>query len=246
MTAFKPAGTEGPGGRRGAPYAAAMTTHDTEVGTLVLAATDAGLAACSFGGARPVTRRLGAEPGTPARSGLHGRWLDLARQELDEYLAGRLRDFTVPVDLRLASGFDRRVLARLADVGYGSTTSYGALAAILGLPRAAARAVGRAMALNPVLVVVPCHRVVGADGALVGYAGGLPVKRRLLDLESAAASPQLELGLDLRPLDRATAELAAACAPDTDCVQPTPVIWPPRWLWARTGSSPTTGVTSPP
>jgi methylated-DNA-[protein]-cysteine S-methyltransferase len=93
----------------------------------------------------------------------------------------------VPVDLRVPPP-DRRVLGTLQrDVAYGRTTSYGDLARAAGLPVSAARAVGRALGANPVLVIVPCHRVVGSSGALTGYAAGLPVKRALLDLESAGA-----------------------------------------------------------
>jgi len=165
-----------------------LLSHDTEVGPVTLAATAAGLAICSFDEFGSIRRRhpaTGAESGSPH--------LDLARRELDEYFAGRLREFTVPLDLCLAEPFDRTVLNGLSAVRYGSTMTYGGLAERLGLPRTAARAVGRAMALNPVLIIVPCHRIVGSDGALVGYAGGLSIKRRLLDLETADQIPQLDL-----------------------------------------------------
>ncbi|MDQ3404761.1 MAG: methylated-DNA--[protein]-cysteine S-methyltransferase [Actinomycetota bacterium] len=119
--------------------------------------------------------------------------MEWARRELDAYFAGDLRRFTVPVDLRYSNAFDRSILTGLSTVDYGETTTYGALARTLNLPTTAARGVGGAMAGNPVLVIVPCHRVLGADGALVGYAGGLGVKRRLLDLETADRFPQLDL-----------------------------------------------------
>ena len=103
------------------------------------------------------------------------------RRELDEYFAGRRRAFDLPVDLRVAP-FHESVLHELARVPYGETTTYGTLAARSGHPRAA-RAVGTVMNRNPIPIVLPCHRVVGATGALVGYAGGLDRKRTLLAIE---------------------------------------------------------------
>lgn len=165
-----------------------MLTHDSPIGALTLGADETGLTICQFGAADDVAQRLRLDP----VEGAAVRWLDLARRELDAYFAGELREFTVPVDLRLAAPFDRAVLAGLASVGYGATTTYGRLAESVGLPVSASRAVGRVMGLNPVAVVVPCHRVVGADGSLVGYGGSLPVKRWLLDLETAERTPRLD------------------------------------------------------
>jgi len=110
--------------------------------------------------------------------------VDEARRQLEQYLAGRLRTFDLPLDPALATPFQRSVLERLPEVGYGHRISYGELAARLGRP-SAARAVGTALGGNPLCVVLPCHRVVGASGALTGYAGGLEAKQILLDLESA-------------------------------------------------------------
>jgi methylated-DNA-[protein]-cysteine S-methyltransferase len=116
-----------------------------------------------------------------------GRVLDAVRHQLDDYLAGRRRGFDVAVDPVLATPFQARVLDRLAaDVRYGTTTSYGALAAALGRPTAS-RAVGAALGANPLCVLLPCHRVVAASGALTGYAGGLAAKRLLLELEAGTA-----------------------------------------------------------
>lgn len=109
-----------------------------------------------------------------------------AADQLEQYLAGERRAFDVPVDLALATPFQRAVLERLAGVGYGRRTTYGALARDLGRA-SASRAVGAALGANPVCVVLPCHRVVAGSGALTGYAGGLEAKRRLLDLEAAAS-----------------------------------------------------------
>lgn len=164
----------------------AQILHDTPFGTLALAASPAGLTRLRFG-ADPVTGT--ADPRSRAV-------LDLARRELDGYAAGRLRRFTVPVDLGRVRGEHQLILETLAEeVGHGATTTYGALAARLGLTDDGPRRVGAAMARNPVLVVVPCHRVLGADGRLAGYAGGTAAKRALLDLESADRAGQLSLGV---------------------------------------------------
>ena len=112
------------------------------------------------------------------------RPVDPARRQLDEYFAGKRRQFDLDVDLRLARDFGRTVLEELGRVPFGEVTTYGALAAKAGKPRAA-RAVGTIMNRNPVPIVLPCHRVVGANGSLVGYAGGLERKQTLLRLEGA-------------------------------------------------------------
>jgi methylated-DNA-[protein]-cysteine S-methyltransferase len=109
--------------------------------------------------------------------------LDDVRRELDEYFEGTRHEFDLPLDLRVAP-FHADVLAELARVPYGRTETYGSLAAKVGRPRAA-RAVGTVMNRNPIPIVLPCHRVVGASGALVGYAGGLDRKRTLLELEGS-------------------------------------------------------------
>jgi methylated-DNA-[protein]-cysteine S-methyltransferase len=106
--------------------------------------------------------------------------VEVARQ-LMAYFAGRLIDFDVPLRLH-GTTFQRRVWAALADIPYGETVSYGELAALIGQPTAA-RAVGLANGRNPVAVIVPCHRVIGSTGSLVGYGGGLDRKRYLLRLE---------------------------------------------------------------
>jgi methylated-DNA-[protein]-cysteine S-methyltransferase len=107
----------------------------------------------------------------------------VARQ-LDEYFDGKRKRFDLDVDLRLARDFGRAVLEELGRVPFGEVTTYGALAAKAGKPKAA-RAVGTIMNRNPVPIVLPCHRVVGANGSLVGYAGGLERKQTLLRLEGA-------------------------------------------------------------
>jgi methylated-DNA-[protein]-cysteine S-methyltransferase len=109
-----------------------------------------------------------------------------ARRQLDEYFEGRRERFELDLDLRGLAPFAEHVLAELARVPYGTTTTYGTLAAQAGAPRAA-RAVGTVMNRNPVPIVLPCHRVVGASGALTGYGGGLDRKVRLLRLEGVLA-----------------------------------------------------------
>jgi methylated-DNA-[protein]-cysteine S-methyltransferase len=148
------------------------------VGDLHVAATDRGLCRISYRAddweeqlARGFGVRVLRSP------------LDDVRRELDEYFEGRRRDFDLPLDLRVAP-FPADVLRELAQVPYGRTDTYGRLAARAGRPKAA-RAVGTIMNRNPIPIVLPCHRIVGANGALTGYAGGLEVKRRLLELEGA-------------------------------------------------------------
>jgi len=109
-----------------------------------------------------------------------------ATEQLAAYFAGTLTDFTVPVELRGGSDFERAVWAQIAAIPYGEMITYGAIAKALGDP-GAARAVGTACNHNPVPVIVPCHRVVGAGGKLTGFGGGLPRKRQLLELEARIA-----------------------------------------------------------
>jgi methylated-DNA-[protein]-cysteine S-methyltransferase len=113
---------------------------------------------------------------------------DVAEQ-LDAYFAGDLTVFDVRLDLH-GTEFQRSVWAELLEIPYGETRSYGELASRLGNP-GASRAVGLANGRNPVGIIVPCHRVIGADGSLTGYGGGLPRKRRLLELERARLAPSL-------------------------------------------------------
>src|SRR5579884_1220716 len=151
---------------------------DSPVGDLFVAATDRGLCRVSYFVDRAedeVARTFGPR--------LLRAPLDEVRRELDEYFEGRRREFDLPLDLRVAP-FHDAVLRELALVPYGRTETYGALARKVGRPNAA-RAVGTVMNRNPIPIVLPCHRVVGANGSLTGYAGGLDVKRRLLQLEGA-------------------------------------------------------------
>jgi len=108
------------------------------------------------------------------------KWAILKR-ELEEYLAGERQDFTLPLDLEEVSDFDFKVYEQLLVVPYGKTVSYGELAKRIGKPNGA-RAVGQAVGRNPIGIIVPCHRVVAANG-IGGFGGGLPLKRKLLEIE---------------------------------------------------------------
>jgi methylated-DNA-[protein]-cysteine S-methyltransferase len=112
-----------------------------------------------------------------------------ARTQLGEYFEGRRTSFDIPLALN-GTPFQRRVWEALLEIPYGETTSYGELARRLGSPRAM-RAVGLANGRNPIAVIVPCHRVIGANGALTGYGGGLERKRLLLELESRLVAPAM-------------------------------------------------------
>jgi len=151
---------------------------DTPLGPLTLAATARGLAGAWFDGqAHHPGPLLAPQDATQ-------RWLAQAEHELAAYFAGRRRHFDVPLDPQ-GTDFQRRVWQALQRIGCGRLHTYGAIAAELGQPTAS-RAVGAAVGRNPVSVIVPCHRVVGRDGSLTGYAGGLPRKQALLALEGAA------------------------------------------------------------
>jgi methylated-DNA-[protein]-cysteine S-methyltransferase len=156
---------------------------DSPVGGLLVAASGRGLCRISFDPepdreldalARAFGARVLRSPGP----------VEHARRELDEYFAGRRQDFDLPVDLTTLPVFQQAVLEELVRVPYGHVDTYGGLARRIGRPRAA-RAVGGALNRNPVPIVVPCHRIVGAGGSLVGYAGGLERKETLLALEGA-------------------------------------------------------------
>jgi len=156
---------------------------DSPVGRLLVAATDRGLCRISFD-PEPDRELESLARGFGARVLRAAKPLESARRELDEYFAGRRRDFELQVDLRPLPDFQRLVLGELARVPFGATETYGGLAARVGRPRAA-RAVGGALNRNPIAIVLPCHRVLGASGSLVGYAGGLERKRALLAHEGA-------------------------------------------------------------
>jgi methylated-DNA-[protein]-cysteine S-methyltransferase len=156
---------------------------DTPVGRLFVAATDRGLCRIAYDTEpeqelESLARTFGLRVLRSAKP------IDPARWELDEYFDGKRQQFDLPVDLALLADFNRLVLGELALVPYGDVVTYGELAARVSRP-GAARAVGTVMNRNPLPIVLPCHRVIGANGKLVGYAGGLERKEQLLRLEGA-------------------------------------------------------------
>ena len=152
------------------------TIHPSPLGDLLLAAEVPGtLASVSAPGQRGGAR---VGPGWRRDPGA----FRTAVRELDAYFAGELKEFTVPLAAR-GTPFRQRVWEALDTIGYGATVTYGELAGRAGADPRAVRAVGGAVGANPLLVVRPCHRVIGASGALTGYAGGLERKRWLLTLE---------------------------------------------------------------
>lgn len=149
----------------------------TAIGSLTVAVDESG--ALTEVWTSDASSALSAMPGYTRNDDKTGE----AKVQLLEYAEGKRRQF----DLRLApkgTPFQHRVWHQLVQIPYGETRTYGQLAAILGNPNAS-RAVGRANGTNPIGIVVPCHRVIGTDGSLTGYAGGLPMKQRLLELEGA-------------------------------------------------------------
>ena len=153
------------------------TWLESPVGRLLLAGTDAGLSLLAF--------ERGRRPAPPAADWiLAERPFAEAARQLRAYFAGRLREFDLPLGAE-GTAFERQVWGELVRIPYGRTISYGELARRVGRP-SAARAVGLANGRNPLSIVIPCHRVIGADGQLTGYGGGLWRKERLLALERGA------------------------------------------------------------
>jgi methylated-DNA-[protein]-cysteine S-methyltransferase len=148
----------------------ARTTFTSPIGDLLLVGDENGLSALSIGG-----RRSGRDDPAP--------FAEVIRQ-LEAYFAGDLTRFDLP-SAATGTPFQQRVWAALDDIPYGTTTTYGGLAQRLGLPRDRVQALGAAIGANPLLIVRPCHRVIGADGSMRGYAGGVENKVRLLTHEGA-------------------------------------------------------------
>jgi methylated-DNA-[protein]-cysteine S-methyltransferase len=149
------------------------TVYESPVGPLRLEARDGAL----------VALHLNAQPGP---ENLEDPVLAAATEQLRAYFAGERTTFDLPLDMH-GNPFERRVWDELKQIPYGETVSYGEIAQRIGAP-GSARAVGLANGRNPIAIIVPCHRVIGANGKLVGFGGGLPMKRALLDLEHGVAS----------------------------------------------------------
>ncbi len=160
------------------------TNVDSPIGALLVAATPGGLVRLAFEGEDVDTVLADLAAHVSPRVVRSSTRLDGVRRQLDEYFEGHRHHFALPIDWQLSRGFRRTVLERLfAEVPYGRTVSYLDLATIVGNPKAS-RAVGTAMATNPIPIVVPCHRVLRTGGHLGGYGGGLAAKTLLLTLES--------------------------------------------------------------
>lgn len=178
---------------------------DSPVGRLLLAGDGDSLIQVGFqSGPRPIRPVDGwIVDGTPFRA---------AVAQLEEYFAGKRRRFELSLAPR-GTMFQRQVWRALTEIPYGRTISYGELARRIGNP-SASRAVGLANGANPLPIIVPCHRVIGADGSLTGFGGGLPIKRRLLALEGATTdAPTLELAFD-----QPTSAYVAAPRGGNDCM----------------------------
>jgi methylated-DNA-[protein]-cysteine S-methyltransferase len=170
------------------------TTMDSPVGELRIIASRTALTAIEFDGPAPAgasprssaARAAALSAGRPVgdRDDAHPLLLEAVRQ-LSAYFAGELKDFDLPLAPQ-GTTFQLSVWEQLQRVGYGETVTYGEVALRLGMTPAASRAVGLANGRNPIPIVIPCHRVVGADGTLTGYAGGVDRKQTLLDLEQGA------------------------------------------------------------
>lgn len=155
------------------------TVIDSPIGELRLVERDGAVTAIEFSPFRDADGRVRGE-----RDDTHPLLVETARQ-LTAYFARDLKEFDLPLAPE-GSDFQRRVWAELLLIGYGETASYGQVAHRIGMTNAASRAVGLANGRNPVPVVIPCHRVIGANGTLTGYAGGLERKQLLLELEQDA------------------------------------------------------------
>ena len=153
---------------------------ETPVGALRLVASETGLAAILWS-----TDQLRRVPLEALSKSTNNPWLDKAETQLHEYFAGQRKCFDVPLDLR-GTSFQRQVWQALLQIPFGETRTYGEIAAGIGTPDAV-RAVGAANGRNPVSIVVPCHRVIGASGKLTGFAGGLQAKQYLLAHEARRA-----------------------------------------------------------
>lgn len=154
-----------------------MTTLDSPVGRLRLVAHDDGLLAILWPDEREGRVKFSSEPAPTRRHPV----LEEAARQLDEYFEGTRESFDLPLD-PIGTEFQRAVWLALAEVPYGETSTYGKQAANIGRPTAV-RAVGAANGRNPLSIVLPCHRIVGANGKLTGFAGGIETKRWLLDHE---------------------------------------------------------------
>jgi methylated-DNA-[protein]-cysteine S-methyltransferase len=164
-----------------------QTTFQSPLGKMIIAATDKGLAGLWFEGQRHLPPELVGPPVWPSDPA--HPVLQQVMTQLTEYFTGQRTQFDVPLDLAYGTAFQQSVWQALLKIPQGGTASYGEVGRRIGKP-AAVRAVGAAVGRNPVSIIVPCHRVMGANGALTGYAGGLDRKTALLKLEGVLQEHQ--------------------------------------------------------
>ncbi|MCL2327090.1 MAG: methylated-DNA--[protein]-cysteine S-methyltransferase [Bacteroidetes bacterium] len=163
-----------------------VTTHiETDLGTMIAAASDKGICMLNFADCKHSAlklRKLSETFKTPLEQG-SSPYFDTLRTQLQQYFKGERKCFDIPLDL-IGTEFQKQVWNILPEIPYGKTISYAEQAALLGKP-AAVRAVASANGKNKIGIILPCHRVIGANGALTGYDGGIERKKKLLELESA-------------------------------------------------------------
>lgn len=173
------------------PRVAWLSDVDTPIGEMIAGATDTHLVVLEFARRRTLDAQLARLTRTTGFVLERGDSpiARALRRELDEYFRGERKEFTIPIDAR-GTPFQMRVWSALRRIPTGTTTSYGRLALSLGQPTAV-RAVARANGDNPIAILIPCHRVIGSDGSLTGYGGGLWRKKKLLDLEARTEALRL-------------------------------------------------------
>lgn len=169
-----------------------QTTVQSPLGNMIIAATPKGLAGLWFvEGQRHLPPELTGQAGSAIwPTDLDHPGLKIVSQQLAEYFAGQRRHFELPLDLACGTAFQQSVWQALLAIPYGGITSYGEVSRRIGRPTAV-RAVGAAVGRNPLSIIVPCHRVMGRDGSLTGYAGGLQRKIALLNLEGVVLQENL-------------------------------------------------------
>jgi methylated-DNA-[protein]-cysteine S-methyltransferase len=171
------------------PSSPFQTTHPTPLGTMLIAASEQGLVGCWFLDDKHIPDHA-HWPALPIGSTTpQARWIEQTQQQLDAYFSGQVVDnwhASIPTDLSGGTPFQQAVWQALLGIAQGASQSYGQIAQHIGKP-AAVRAVGAAIGRNPISILIPCHRVLGKDGSLTGYAGGLHRKQALLKLEGVLA-----------------------------------------------------------
>ncbi len=161
-----------------------VTRFDTVMGPVTLASSERGVVACTLPGTPDAKQFAWLAKKLPGATFVEGKGRNAAAvSAVKRFLEGKRQDLDLPLDMH-GTAFQHEVWSALCEIPYGRTTTYAALAERIGRPTAV-RAVGAANGANPLPLFVPCHRVIASDGSLCGFGGGLPLKRRLLELEGA-------------------------------------------------------------